>query len=340
MCVWGESRVIAASIALSPSADKTLFMGEIAALAAAALWATSSLFYSRVRLTAWQLNFGKNLLASVLLLAHLSIATRLTGSALFHADLRTVCFLVFSSITGILIGDTLYFRSLQILGPRRALIISTTAPLFGTAFGWLVLGEPLTQSVFLGVMVTFTGILIVVSDSRTQADAAGHFPGSISVGVLFGLGGAVCNAAGAAFSHVATAGALAAGSSGCDALEATVIRVCSATTLSLFPLLFSGQLPATARAAFNLRTLRTYAPAVICGPWLGIWMSQVAYRECLLAIAITLTNTTPLFIIPLMRVILGTPITLRALAGALLALAGIHFTVSDIVEQPPTTARE
>jgi drug/metabolite transporter (DMT)-like permease len=119
-----------------------------------------------------------------------------------------------------------------------------------------------------------------------------------------------------------------AGSSGCDALEATVIRVCAAASLSLIPLVLTRQLIPTARAAFNLPTLKTYAPAVICGPWLGIWMSQVAYRECLLAIAITLTNTTPLFVIPLMRIFLGTPITIRALVGAILALAGIHFTVS------------
>jgi len=315
-------------------------MGEIAALAAAALWATSSLFYSRVRLTAWQLNFGKNLLASGILLTHLAIATRMSGSGMFHADPRTLSFLVLSSIFGILIGDTLYFRSLQILGPRRALIVSTTAPLFGTAIGWLVLGEPLTQSVLLGVLATFSGILIVVSDSRTQSDAAGHFPGSVYGGVLYGLGGSVCNAAGAAFSHVATAGAAVAGSSGCDALEATVIRVCSAAALSLIPLTLSGQLSSTFRAAFQPQTLRAYAPAVICGPWLGIWMSQVAYRESLLAVAITLTNTTPLFIIPLMRLFLGTPITLRVLCGAMLALAGIYFTVSDVDQQPSAAARE
>ncbi|MEY3459661.1 MAG: hypothetical protein RL215_2818 [Planctomycetota bacterium] len=303
-------------------------MGETAALAAAAFWATSSLFYSRVRLTAWQLNFGKNLLASILLLTHLTISTQLAGRGLFQADFRTAWYLVLSSITGILIGDTLYFRSLQILGPRPALIVSTTAPLFGTAIGWLVLGEPLSTSGVWGVLATFGGILIVVSDNRTQADAAGHYPASVTSGVLYGLGGAVCNAIGAAFSHVATAGAAAAGSTGCDALEATVIRVCAAASLSLMPLLFARQLIPTARAAFNPATLKTYAPAVICGPWLGIWMSQVAYRECLLAVAITLTNTTPLFVIPLMRIFFGTPITLRALAGAMLAMAGIHFTVS------------
>jgi drug/metabolite transporter (DMT)-like permease len=303
-------------------------MGETAALAAAAFWATSSLFYSRVRLTAWQLNFGKNLLASLLLLTHLTLATQLTGRELFQADLRTAWYLVLSSITGILIGDTLYFRSLQILGPRPALIVSTTAPLFGTAIGWLVLGESLSTSGIWGVLATFGGILIVVSDNRAQSDAAGHYPASVAAGVLYGLGGAICNATGAAFSHVATAGAMQAGSSGCDALEATVIRVCAAASLSLIPLVLTRQLIPTARAAFNLPTLKTYAPAVICGPWLGIWMSQVAYRECLLAIAITLTNTTPLFVIPLMRIFLGTPITIRALVGAILALAGIHFTVS------------
>ncbi len=100
--------------------------GELAALTAAALWAVSSLFYGRTPLSAWQINFGKNLLASVILSIHLAIATGLAGRPMFAADRNTWLLLAVSSLIGIVIGDTFYFRSLQILGPRRALIVAMT----------------------------------------------------------------------------------------------------------------------------------------------------------------------------------------------------------------------
>ena len=83
--------------------------GEMAALAAAALWACSSLFYSKVRLTAWQINFGKNVLASGILLLHLSLQSLFLDTPLLSVDRRAAFWLVLSSLTGIVIGDTLYF---------------------------------------------------------------------------------------------------------------------------------------------------------------------------------------------------------------------------------------
>jgi hypothetical protein len=55
--------------------------------------------------------------------------------------------------------------------------------------------------------------------------------------------------------------------------------------------------------------LKSYLPAVICGPWLGIWMSQIAYKNSYLAIVLTLTCTTPLFVMPMLRIAYGYQIT-------------------------------
>jgi len=163
--------------------------GELAALAAAGLWACSSLFYSRVRLTAWQINFGKNVLASGILLLHLGLQALVLRTSLLSVDQRAVVWLVLSSLTGIVIGDTLYFRSLQILGPRRALIVSTTSPLFAASAGWLLLSEPLSVMALSGLIVTLTGVFLVVTDRPVSGETAGHFPASVLRGVLAGLGG-------------------------------------------------------------------------------------------------------------------------------------------------------
>ncbi|MFN4919930.1 MAG: DMT family transporter [Planctomyces sp.] len=307
--------------------------GELAALAAAGLWACSSLFYSRVRLTAWQINFGKNVLASGILLLHLGLQALVLRTSLLSVDQRAVVWLVLSSLTGIVIGDTLYFRSLQILGPRRALIVSTTSPLFAASAGWLLLSEPLSVMALSGLIVTLTGVFLVVTDRPVSGETAGHFPASVLRGVLAGLGGALCNASGAMFSHLATHTSVSSGSElttavTCSPLEATFIRVGFAAVLAAVVLTATGRLKATARPAFDPAILRTYLPAVICGPWLGIWMSQIAYRDSLLAVANTLTCTSPIFVLPLVRLAFGTPISLRALAGAVISVGGIYLTVA------------
>ncbi len=302
--------------------------GELAALAAAALWACSSLIYGRTPLSAWQINFGKNILASLLLLVHLAVVAQFTGRPMFSADLRTLTALAISSVVGIVVGDTYYFRSLQILGPRRALIVSTTSPLFATIAGWVVLGETLRWVSFAGILLTLTGIAIVISERGVSEEAAGHFPGSAFRGVVMGLIGSILNAGGATFSRLGTSGNESLSIGGCDPLEATVIRVCVAATGSVLAAFCVGQLMATARKSFDPAALKCYLPAVVCGPWLGIWMSQIAYKNSQLAVAITLTCTTPIFVLPLMRYFYGSRISARGLAGTGIALAGVYLTVS------------
>jgi len=301
--------------------------GELAALTAAALWACSSLIYSRTRLSAWQINFGKNILASLILCLHLYILTSLAGRSMFAADRNTWILLAISSIVGIVIGDTFYFRSLQILGPRRALIVSTTSPLFATIVGWIGLGETLAIVSVLGIFLTLAGIMIVIAERGTANESGDNLPASMTRGVVMGLLGSICNAGGATFSHLGNLGNETLAASGCDPLEATVIRVCVAAASSIAAGLATGALIRTARRSFDWVPLKSYLPAVICGPWLGIWMSQIAYRQCQLAIAITLTCTTPLFVMPLLRILYGYRITVHAFIGAIVALAGVYLTV-------------
>ena len=302
--------------------------GELAALTAAALWACSSLFYSRTQLSAWQINFGKNILASVILCLHLYILTSLAGQSMFAADRNTWLLLAVSSFVGIVIGDTFFFRSLQILGPRRALIVSTTSPLFATIAGWLGLGESLTIVSLLGILLTLTGIIVVIAERSSGKEIVSHLPASMTRGVIMGLLGSICNAGGATFSRLGTLGSETLSASGCDPLEATVIRVVVAAGASISVALATRTLITTARRSFDWSTLKTYLPAIICGPWLGIWMSQIAYRHSQLAIAITLTCTTPLFVMPLLRILYGYRITIRGFIGAIVALLGVYLTVA------------
>lgn len=299
--------------------------GPFAALAAAALWAASSLIYSRVRLTAWTLNFGKNVAgASLLILVWLADGNAASVSSISSS---TLVLLVLSSLFGIVLGDTLYFRSLQILGPRRALMLSTTSPLFGLLIGTVFLQQFLGLLNLLGIVLTLAGVLLVIRERAAVTDAAAFHVGDSGTATLLGFAAAASTAVGGMFSHIATHDA--GNGEGCTAYEATVIRVVTAATASGLILLLQGKLRETSGRVFSAGTLRSYLPAVVMGPCVGIWMSQIALQKSLLAIAITLTSTTPLFAIPLSRLAFGTPISTRAVCGALLAVLGVFLTVHE-----------
>ena len=143
-----------------------------------------------------------------------------------------------------------------------------------------------------------------------------------------GLLASLCNACGGTFSRLGTFGSEKLSAGGCDPLEATVIRVCVASASCIAIAIVTRQLVSTARKSFDPSALKSYLPAVICGPWLGIWMSQIAYKNSYLAIVLTLTCTTPLFVMPMLRIAYGYQITGRAIIGTLVALTGVYLTVA------------
>lgn len=295
------------------------YVGESAALVAAACWASASLLYGRVNLSAAGINFGKNLLASGVLLIHLWIVKTSHGSELFEADRLAWFWLGLSGIIGIVIGDTCYFRSLQILGPRKALIVSTTAPLFAAALGVVLIGEALTVALLTGVLLTVGGVIIVVKDKRSADEAPGLFPGSTRRGVAMGVAGAVCQALGGVCSRK--------GMADCDSVEGAFIRLFVSLIGAWIVVQASGQMRPVASKLADRGLWKAFVPAVLLGTWLGIWLSQVAYKYSTVSVATTLLATTPLFALPLVRIFHGRTMTREAVLGAVIAVTGVAFVI-------------
>jgi len=295
-------------------------IGELAALGAALCWAAASLLYGQTKLSAWGLNLVKNILAAGVLLLQLLFLADWQQGIVFRAGSATWQWLALSGVIGIVIGDTLYFRSLQVLGPRKALILSTTAPLFAAVFGALFLNEVLTPVMLTGVLMTTGGVTYVVADRKSAHESPGLFPGSTALGVSCAIGAAVCQAAGGVCSRI--------GMQGCGSVEGAWIRLTvSAVAVGLI-VAWQGQLRDVWQKVKDRELLRRLVPAVLMGTWLGIWLCQVAYKETSVSVATTLLATTPLFVIPLLRVFQQQKITARAVIGTVVATLGVVFVVA------------
>lgn len=298
-----------------------MIIGEVSALLAAALWAAGSLLYSQIRLSAVGISFGKNVIATLVLFIHLGIQSAVVGTPMFQAVGQAWLWLGLSGIVGIVVGDTFYFRSLQILGPRRALIVSTTSPVFAALGGWFFLAEAMSAVTSLGITLTLFGVAGVVSDRKAATESPGLFPGSTVQGVVMGLAGALFSGLGAVASRF--------GLRECDALEGSLIRILVSAVCGFCIVVAARQFRSIVRTICQPIVLKAFLPAVLCGTWLGIWLSQIAYKQSAsVAIAMTLLSTTPLFATPMVRVIYGIRITPLGLISTLIAVAGIFITVN------------
>ena len=294
-------------------------LGEFASAAAAACWAGASVFYGRTRLKAWTINFAKNSIGLCFVLLHLLLVGWWFQLPFLQFSGRAWGYLIASGLVGIAIGDTAFFRSLQILGPRRSLVVATTAPIFGAILGWLLLGEAISLMTLVGIVVTVCGIGMVVLDKRARQESPGHFPGSEWAGVACGLFAAFCQAAGGAVSKLAK--------EECTPLEATFVRLLAAVAVGLVLFGGSGVLKPTLHLLAQRDHWKRLLPAAALGTWLGIWCSQIGFYYTSVAIATMLMSTSPLFAIPIVRFFDGHRISARAIWGTIVAMAGIALAL-------------
>ena len=302
-------------------------IGEIAALTAALLWTISSMLWGQINLSALGLNLCKNVLGSLMLILHLTALLYFADrSALFLAPSASWFWLGLSGLIGVVIGDTVYFRSLQIMGARRALIMATTGPIFAALLGWFFLQESLTSLAITGIVLTVAGVLVVVADRTAKQEEPGLMPGRLRDGIALGLTGALCQSVGGLCSKLGMVDA--DGNPICDAAEATLIRLAIAAVVTVGYVVVRGQLASILENARKWVSLRLILPATAVGTWLGIWMSQIAYQYSEIAIAQTLLATCPLFAIPVVWLAEGHRITAIGVVGTIVALAGIYLAVN------------
>jgi drug/metabolite transporter (DMT)-like permease len=77
-------------------------------------------------------------------------------------DRRTWALICAAGILGWAVGSTLYSVALQMIGPGKAALISSTAPIFGVPLSALFLKERPTRNTLIGTVITVAGIVLVV----------------------------------------------------------------------------------------------------------------------------------------------------------------------------------
>ncbi|MEB3279940.1 MAG: DMT family transporter [Lyngbya sp.] len=290
----------------------TNFRGEFAALLAAFFWSLSSVVYSQAgeKIPA----IGLNLIKGIIAIAMLVLTLVLRGSLFPDIELTIIGLLLLSGIIGIAIGDSAYFTTLKCLGPRRALLMETLAPPLTAILAFIFLQERLPLSAWCGILLTVLGVAWVVTE-RVGDGVVGST--HLRRGLLFGLLAEICQAVGIILSHLALT------QTEISPLWSTLLRLSSGTVILILWLFVRRQnvklllTPLQSRRTFLVIGLATFL-----GTYLGIWLQQTALKFTAAGIAQALSSTSPLFVLPI-AASLGDRVSLRAILGAIIAIAGI-----------------
>jgi drug/metabolite transporter (DMT)-like permease len=194
------------------------------------------------------------------------------------------------------------------------MLIFSTAPVFTTLLGYVFLGESLAAMEWVGIAVTLLGIGYVVSEPKRR-DFHGTGP-SYTAGLLYAMGGALGQALGLLTAKLGL-------EEGVVSQSANLIRLLAAAAAIWLAALLTGGARRTGSAfrgdgrASLFTTVGTAA-----GPVFGVWLSLVAIDSAPLGIASTLMGLTPVFLLPIARIVFSEPISYRAVFGTIVALGG------------------
>lgn len=292
-----------------------MLRGEVAALTAAFLWALSTVMFGRLgkSLSPLVLNLAKGGIAialiAITLVLRQNLQPQLSPAAIF--------WLMLSGVVGIGLGDTAYFKSINYLGARRALLMECLAPPLTALIALVFLRESLGAIAWGGIVLTVGGIAWVISERVPAVDQT-------YVNLRAGITWSVLAQLGQASGAVMSRGVLA--NTDIDPLGSGLLRLTAGGVILVILVGSRGQVGAQLRPLRSRQVFPMLLLAAFLGTYLAIWLQQVAFKFTPAGIAQALLATSPLFVLPI-AVMLGDRVTGRAVLGVLVAIGGIWLLI-------------
>jgi len=291
----------------------TSHLGELSALVTAACWTATSMAFESAGKKVGSLSV--NLIRLVMALVLLGIFTSITRGHFFpfEAGSHAWLWLSLSGLVGFVIGDLLLFQAFVVVGARVSMLIMSLTPPLTALFGLIILGERMTLINIMGMMLTISGIALVILGRPVKGKRFSlNFP---LAGLFLALGGAAGQALGLVLSKL--------GMGDLNAFMSTQIRVIAGIvgfSLVFFVIRRWGNVW---KAVRHKQAMGRISIGAFFGPFLGVSFSLLAVKFTSTGIASTLMALTPVMIILPARYIFKEKITTKEVIGAFIAVAGV-----------------
>jgi drug/metabolite transporter (DMT)-like permease len=294
-------------------------IGEFAALMVAICWSFSAMAFESASKAVGSLVV--NILRLIFAFILLSVFSFFYRGLIFPSDATSYqwFWLSFSGLIGFVVGDLCLFKSFVIIGSRFAMLVMTLAPAIAAAAGWLILGEHLSGSSIIGIVLTISGIaLAVVSHNPEKERLKLNIP---LKGFLLALGGAIGQAFGLVLSKK--------GMAGYDPFAATQIRIITGIIGFAVIVFLMKRVSQTFNAFKNNKAMIGISIGSFFGPFLGVSLSLFSVKYTATGISATIMATTPILIIPLSLIFMKQKITTREIIGAIISVMGVAMFFID-----------
>lgn len=288
--------------------------GELAALGTSLVWSATFVFFSIAarRIGPQALNRLRLAVAiGILLLLH----TLAYGTPIpLDVGAERLGWLALAGVIGFVLSDALLFRSLVLLGPQRSSLVMVLVPVVSAFLAWGAFGEiPSAVEAVAGLAVVGGIALVLWPRKGEEEPASTRLRGK---GVLLAAAAACCQASRYLLSKAGMEG-------GFPALSTNVLQI-GVATLAIWGLtVVTGKVRPTLSALRDRTGRRTMAAGALLGPVTGVTLSLVALASAPVGVASTLMALSPVILLVVSRVAFKERIRPRAVAGTLLAVAGV-----------------
>lgn len=287
-------------------------IGELAALLTAFLWSMTSLFFASavVRIGSVQLNVTRQFLALIFLFIVIEVA-----GYEFNLTTEQYIYLGLSGLVGLTFGDTFLFLAYREIGARISMLVMSLSPAIAALLAFFFLNEKISFAGILGMLITLTGIMIVVYEKNGIKENKINF-----LGLMFAFLASVGQGTGLVLAKEA----FNLSSNTINGFVATATRL-GASLIILLPLsILSGKIknPIKVFSQDKKAFLLTLGGS-IAGPFLGITFSLIAISHTKVGIASTIMALPPVIMLPMVRYIFNEKLNMKSILGAFIAVLGV-----------------
>lgn len=286
--------------------------GELAALFTAFLWTGTALAFeiASKRLGSLTLNLLRLTLASVYLLIFNFFYRGLPLPT--DADSHNWLWLLLSGLSGFVFGDFFLFNAFRLMGARTTMLIQTLVPPFTALIGFIMLSEVMSLQHLGGMMLTMSGIALVVLNKGNGNGRLGlNFP---LKGLLYAIAAALGQSIGLVLSKF--------GMGNYSPFAATQIRIMAGIAGFFIIVIIKSHWANIFQGVKDGKGMRALFLGSVLGPFLGVSFSLVAIQRTQAGIASTLMGLTPVLILAPSALLFKQKVTLREGVGASISVLG------------------
>ena len=299
-----------------------LYIGELAAFGTALCWTFGSQFFEAAGKRVGTISV--NLIRLLLALLLFCILSLLTTGTLYPVDFpaHAWIWLGLSGIVGFALGDLFLFKAFVEIGPRISMLIMTlTAPL-SAIMGLTFLNEKYFLPQWIGMAVTLLGVSWVILERSNNNQNTKRKTRIITrTGIIYAFLGTLGQATG----YILSKYGMMVNNEYLDPFAATQIRVIAGTIGFMIIITVNRSWSNVITALKNISALGFTFGGAFLGPFLGVSLSLLALHYITAGVASTITALVPILIIPSVIFIGKEHVSIRAFAGAVIAVTGVFL---------------